>query len=311
MPKGSGAYEADELSDEELKLLDEGMSDDTIPPEDDSDGAPADVAQGDPAAPAPAATPEAQAAPSELHANDDGAMSEFLSKHQGKTPEELLRIAFQQSQRAGKAEVGQRQTQEQIDGFRQRAADVLKARKENIAQRREAFRQQLEEDPDAATASVHDMLLTQEEREAEHIEHTARIDAAIDLASAAIPHFDKRYRDIMQFGEELNYSPQEIAAIDDGRSIVTLYLASLAGNLIKAGIMDAGGNFRSMPMPSAETDPRLQMPANLITSLSTPGGAATPAGDEATQLANMLQMSDDDFGKLSDEELDLILRRAG
>jgi hypothetical protein len=303
------AYD-DELSAEELKLLNEGMSDDGMPPPDESEGAPQDVDTG---TPAPEATPTPQVVETpqaEAHGNDDGGLADFQNKHAGKTPEELLKIAFQQTQRAGKAEVVQRQTQEQIDTFRQKAADVLKARKESIAQRRETFKQQLEEDPDAATQSVHEMLLNREEQEAEHEEHTARIDAAIELAQTAIPNFANRYQDIRNFGQELNYSPQEIDSIDDGRNIVTLYLASLAGNLIKSGVMDAAGNFRSMPSPTAETDPRLKMPANAMTSLSTPGSAAAPAGDDGAVLANMLQMSDADFSNLSDEELDLILRRA-
>lgn len=309
MPKGSSAYEDDELSAEELKLLNEGMADETIPPEDDSEGAPVDAPELDPAAPAPVVTPAAEVASSELPANDDGGMSEFLAKHAGKTPEELLRIAFQQSQRAGKAEVGQRQSQDQIDQIRTRAAEVLASRKADIAKRREDFRTRLEEDPDAATQSVHDMLLSQEEQQAEREEHLARIDSAIELASTAIPQFETRYKDIMAFGQELNYSPEEINAIDDGRNIVTLYLASIAGKLIKSGVMDAAGNFRSMPSPTAETDPRLKIPANAMTSLSTPGGAATPATDDAAQLANLLQLSDADFANLSEEELDLILRR--
>ena len=312
MPKNSTAYD-DEFSEEELKLLNEGMSDDTLPPPDESEGVPPEPE----AAPAPAVDPAAPAAApaavdpaAEPAQENDNGMSEFLAKHAGKTPEELLKIAFQQSQRAGKAEVVQRQTQEQIDSIRVRAQEVLQQRRQAIADKREQFKARLEEDPDAATLELHEEILRREEQAAEGDEHLARIDTAIELASAAIPDFRIRYQDIAAFAQELNYSTEEIAAIDDGRNIVTLYLASIAGKLIKSGVMDAAGNFRSMPAPTAETDPRLKIPANAMTSLSTPGNPATPAGDNNQVMANLLQLSDADFDKMTDEELELMLRRA-
>lgn len=308
MPKGNQTAYDDDLTEEELKLLNEGMSDSTVPPEDDADGVPPADEGGEPApaAPAPAAT-EAPAA--EPAANDDGGMSEFMAKHAGKSPEELLRIAFQQSQRAGKAEVTQRQTQEQIDSIRTRAQEVLAQRRQAIAEKRENFKTRLQEDPDAATLELHEQLLAREEAAAEGEEHLARIDSAIELASTVIPDFANRYKDIAAFGGELNFTPEEINAIDDGRQIVTLYLASIAGNMIKSGVMDVAGNFRSMPTPTAETDPRLKLPEKTMTSLSNPGSTTDASGDTAQALANMLQMSDADFDKMSDAEIELILQR--
>lgn len=314
MPKGTQTAYDDELSEEELKLLNEGMENDGLPPPDESEGAPADDGAAPPpppAAPTPPPPPAAQpaAAPAAEEGAQDDGMAEFLAKHAGKTPEELLKIAFQQSQRAGKAEIGQRQTQEQIDDIRRRAQEVLTQRKASIAQRREEFKTRLEEDPDGATLALHEQLLNSEEQAAENEAHIARIDSAIELASTAIPNFTTRYKDIMAFGEELNYTPDEIRSIDDGRNIVTLYLASIAGNLIKTGVMDAAGNFRSMPTPTAETDPRLKMPANPMTTLSTAGAPSGATDDTATVLANLLNMSDAEFDKLSDAELELVLQR--
>jgi|GWRWMinimDraft_5_1066013.scaffolds.fasta_scaffold02055_2 hypothetical protein len=296
------AYD-DDFSDEELKALNEGMADDTLPPPDESEGAPAEPVVE------PVVAPVDPAAAVEPAVENDGGMSEFMAKHAGKTPEELLKIAFQQSQRAGKAEVGQRQSQEQIDSFRVKAQEVLAARKQAIADKREAFHQRLQEDPDAATLELHESLLAREEAAAEGEEHLARIDSAIELASGAIPDFANRYQDIAAFGQELNFTTEEINAIDDGRHLVTLYLASLSGNLIKSGVMDAAGNFRSMPTPTAQTDPRLELPKNAMTSLSTPGNAATPTTDMGQELANLLQLSDADFDNLTEAELELLLRR--
>lgn len=308
MPKGPQTAYDDDLSEEELKLLNEGMGAEDLPPPDESDGIPPDVVLEPEAKPAVEPAPAAAAAEPEVAPQDDGGMSEFLAKHAGKTPEELLKIAFQQSQRAGKAEITQRQTQEQIDSIRVRAQEVLAQRKASIAERREQFKVQLEEDPDAAALQLHEQLLSREEQAAEGEERLARIDSAIELASGAIPDFANRYKDIAAFGQELNYSPEEINAIDDGRNIVTLYLASIAGNLIKSGIMDAAGNFRSMPTPTAETDPRLKLPEKQITSLSAPG-STSGATDTGADLANLLNLSDADFDKLSEAELNLILQR--
>lgn len=307
MARGSTAYE-DDFSDDELKALEEHSGSEAVPPVEDDDAnpiTPEKVVEEKGLAPPAAATPEGEA--------EEEAYQAFLKSHEGKTPEELAKLAFQQSKRANAEAFRGRKSQEQVDAIRENAARVLQERKADIAARREKFGTQLAEDPDAATRDLHEAMLTREEQEAEYEAARARQDAAIELASTAIPDFVAKAPAIQAFGAEMNYTPEELNGISDGRDLVTLYLASLAGNLIKSGVMDVHGAFSQAPQVVASTpsDPRLRAPAPVKTLSSAPArSAGTPSSLEQS-LVDVLNLSDAAFNKLSDAELENLLRQAG
>lgn len=306
-----GAYD-DDFSDDELKALEEHAGSEIVPLVEDDDAnpiTPEKVVEEKGLTPAPdAAATAAPAADTE-----EEAYQAFLKSHEGKTPEELAKLAFQQSKRANAEAFRGRKSQEQIDQIRETAQRTLEARKADIAARREKFSTQLAEDPDAATRDLHEAMLSQEEQAAEIEAIRARQDAAIELASTAIPDFVNKAPALQAFGHEMNYSKEELDGITDGRDLVTLYLASLAGNLIKSGVMDVHGAFSQAPQVVNETpvDPRLRAPAAVKTLSSAPARSAGTPNSLEQQLTDVLNLSDAAFAKLSDAELENLLRQAG
>ena len=311
MARGSTSAYDDDFSDDELKALEEHAGSDAVPPVEDDDAAPIapeTVAEELGLAPAEPAAPAAPVAETE-----EEAFQAFLKANEGKSPDELAKIAFQQSKRANAEAFRGRKSQEQIEAIRENAAKVLADRRADIAARRDAFNTKLAEDPDAATRDVHEALLSQEEQAAEYEAVRARQDAAIELASTAIPDFVAKAPAIQAFGQEMNYTREELNGITDGRDLVTLYLASLTGRLIKAGMMDVHGNFTQAPQVVADTptDPRLRTPAPVKTLSSVPARSAGTTPNVEQQLSDLLNLSDADFNKLTDAQLENLLRQAG
>lgn len=285
-----------EFTEEELKLL-EGGGD---PPPASTDDPPA-------AADPSTAEPAKQAAEPAADLAVDAELEAFKAAHTGKTPEELIEIAFNQSKRAARTGFEARQVKTDVAEVARRATDALAQRLAKTKQDRADFDAQLESDPDAATRRLAHEKFDREEAdalaEAERIQHEARIDEAFDLASRAIPDLQTQYPKIAEFGTEMGYSVDEVKGIADGRDLTVLWLASLAGNMMKAGVIDLRGNMVAKPAATATTDPRLTAPAALTTLSSAPGRAAPSAQDPASALKGLLAMSDDDFSKLSDDEL--------
>jgi hypothetical protein len=313
-----GAY-SDEPTEEELRIAAELDSDPNapLPPPEDADGLPVPPA---PEAPAPATdapaadAPAADAPAPPVVQTEDEKFAAWKAQHAGKTPEEIERLAFQQSQRAAGAAFQQRRAAESLEAIQTRAREALEraaTRKAQLAETRTAFDQQLQDDPDAATRAVHERMMSAEERAIERAEHEAKLDSAIALASTAIPNFQQTAPETYAFGAEMNYSPEELSNISDGRDLVVLHLASLTGKLIKSGVMDIHGNFKKMPGAVAQTDPRLTAPAPVTTLSSAParnvGGGATVD----SQLLDLTKMSDADFDKLDPAVLEGLLRKAG
>lgn len=266
---------------------------------------------GEAAPPAPPAPPAPEAPP----ANDDAErFRQFSEQHAGKSPEELMRLAFQQERRSNRTGFEQRQTREQRDELVRRITEARDARKAAIAARREEFGQQLENDPDAATRRIAEERFAEEDRladeEAEQALRDARIDDAYALAATAIPDFATRAPEIMAFGRDMNYSDDELRGIQDGRDMVTLYLASLTGKLIKSGMMDIRGNFTTPPPAVQATDPRLTTPPAPRTLGSAPTRQTDAQKTPEQQMADILQMSDADFAKLDDDALERLIGNA-
>ncbi len=317
---------ADDLSAEELRQLEGFMTtDQTVPPVDEQEGAPATPAPAadappapaPPSAPAPAPaepgpatpTPPAPPAPEQT---DDEKFAAWQAANAGKTPEELARIAFNQEQRAKREAFQNRQrgeTLEQINARVKAANDRAAADRAAIEQRDKDFREKLASDPDAAALQIHEERLAADRARIEADEHAAQIDAAVGLARQAFPDFDQRAPAVHQFGGEMGYSAEELAGIRDGRDLAVLTLAEMAGRMMRAGIIDRSGNLIAAPSAVAATDPRLSAPAPVPTLSSAPARSATPGAAPMKQATDLLNMSDADFAKLPPAELDALMRQ--
>lgn len=247
---------------------------------------------------------------------EDDELAAFLEKHKDKSPEELARIALQQSKRANRAEFDTRKLSDNLNSVLERIQQARDAKLQAIEKKRTEFEKKVADDPDAALLESRREQLERDEneavRQAEDDEFNARADAAVALASSAIPEFAKRAPAIRAFGQEMGFSPEEVAGIVDGRQIVTLYLASIAGNMIKAGLIDTAGKFLNLPEPV--TDPSKADGQGRGGGGRRSGFGRTPArgagGGKSLedQAADVLAMSDADFDKLDPEKLDALLR---
>lgn len=314
----------DELTPEEEALL---RADQTVPPPEDGEGTVEQAVTE--AEPTPTPTPEAQPAaaeqppteqqpaPSQAEAEaEDKAFADWLEKNKDKSPEELQRLAFQQSKRANRSEAGNRQVREQVAALAERARRAAATRDEvakTAPQLREEFNQRLQSDPDAATQWLFDQMVNQQVSQADAEAQSARIDEAIGFADAHIPNFGTQWPGMHSLARELGYSDDEVNAIDDARPLITLYLASKTAALMKAGIMDRYGNLTSVPQPEPQpVDPRLAAP----TPQRTLGGGARSTRANASleqQLADIANMSDAEltaFETANPGAIDNLLRQA-
>jgi hypothetical protein len=295
----------DDLTDEERAELE--AFENTTPP--------ADIDDADPnPAPAPAQEPPAQQQAPADDGNEPDDIEAFKAKYAGKTPEELIQIAYAQSKRANKVGFEARQTGETLKQFQERARAVLEQKKqqaagtlEGLEARRAALKQKIQDDPDAATAEIMEMLLDRDKQavqsEVEAAEVEAQVQEALAFAGQYIPEFHTRAPQMFSTAVELGFQPEEVHAIRDGRQLVVLHLATAAANAMKAGLMDRFGNFTApQPGTNQPTDPRLQAdnPPNGFGRKPAPAGGARSQQD---QLNDLLNMSDADLAKLGDEEL--------
>jgi hypothetical protein len=201
MPKG--VFD-DEFTPEEEALL---KNDAAIPPaEEEGEGSVDDAiaAAAEPAAEAPkgeepkpaAAAPAAEepkpADPAPVVDDEEKALADFLEKNKDKTPEELARLAFQQSKRANKEAAQNRQVREKVGVIAQRAKHAAEQRERiatSLPDIKAKFREQLEKDPDAATTALFEALVDKQMSEADQAVQTARVEEAIVFADTHIPEF--------------------------------------------------------------------------------------------------------------------------
>lgn len=324
---GNSAYS--EPTEDELKLLETEMASNVVPPAEDDDTKPitpeqvaaeAGVtpigekkpAEASPAAEAPAAAPKDQ--------TEDEKLAAFLEEHKGKSPEELAKLAFQQTQRANQSGFQARRAKEDAAAASKRISDALvglQERRAKIAEKRTGFDEQLQTDPDAATREVHERLLTNEERELQQEEFRLKQDHMVSIVSQVIPDFHTAAPAIAAFGAEMNYSPDELASVTDPRDMVTLHLASLTGRLMKAGIMDINGNIDPAKLAPAvaATDPRLVNKTPVIQTIgSAPARTTNGAKSLEQQLGEIAAMNDREMEKFERDHpgvLDQLLRQAG
>lgn len=313
-------YASEEIDETETDVLDEHMASDEVPEEDDQPGQSTSDEVEPPKAKKPAAQTEEADVEDEADTDEQGddepdELGEFLSKHKDKTPEELAKLAFQQTKRAGRAEYDSRQAGQRLQTVLDRINEAKRARIDQLNADREAFKAKVEEDPDAALLEARQTQINREiadaEAAAEREEFNARAEAAVEMASRAIPNFSQRVGAIREFGVDMGFTPDEVGSIVDGRQIVTLYLASLAGNLIKAGVMNVDGRFNSLPVSDdADPAPPLKQPARRTTFGRQPARGAQRAKSLEEQLQDIESMSDEEFDKLDPHVLEGLLREA-
>jgi hypothetical protein len=281
----------DDLTPEEEELL-KKESGEAAPPA--GDEKPADPAPAD-NAPTPAPPPPPAPTPTE-----DEEFQAWLKQHEGKDPTDIAKLAFQQSKRANRGEFQARRAGETLTAFQSRLAGALEraeARRAALGEDSKRFKDLLENDPDAATRLAFERSQAQEAASIDAEEDGARMDAAIAMARQGIPDFEQVYPEIMNFGEGMGYSKEELGGIRDGRDILMLEIGRRYKRLFDAGIIDVHGNLLAPPATVEATDPRLTPGATPITTLSS-GPARTAAG------AKTPQQQAEDLLKMSDEELE-------
>lgn len=304
-------YDDEEVSAEELAQMDEDDRNRDLPPPDDSDELPKGDGEPEPEPKSEQdSQPDADDGGDDDDANDE--LRRFLAKHKDKTPEQLVELAFQQQKRANRAEFTERKTREDLSTVLSRIQAARDAKINAIAERRRAAAEKVENDPDAALLEAHEALLKREESEElgalDAAEQEARAAAAIELAASCIPDFAQRAPQIRQFGIDLGFEPSEVDSIMDGRQIVTLHLASIAGRMMQAGIIDTSGKFLQLPEAAQEQE---QSPPTRGTGFNrAPARSAKASRSVSDQLADIANMSDEDFEKLDDKELEDLLRKA-
>jgi hypothetical protein len=327
----------DELTPEEEALL---RDESAVPPaEDEGEGTveqavaeaeapaaipPKDGAQQQPEGQQPAADQQPadqQPPPQGDAAAEDRALAAFLEKHKDKPPEELLRLAFQQSSRANRSEATNRQIRDSVSQLADRARAAA-ARRDQVAQQAPEllaqFKAKLAEDPDGATAWLFEQTLNRQVNEADAEAHVARIDEAIAFADTHIPNFGQQWPGMASLAKEVGYTDEELNGINDGRPLLVLSLANHTARLMKARIMDRNGNIdvskltQLQPVAEQPTDARLTAPTPQRTlgnrSSSTRGNASIEQ-----QLQEILAMDDaqlSEFEAKNPGVIDNLLRQA-
>ena len=309
-----GAYDEEFTPEEEEIIRNSGKGEEAPPT--DAETPPAPLAEE--AAPAgedgkKAVAPPVEAKePAAAAPTDDDDFAAWQKQHEGKTPEELARLAYQQTKRANKASFEGRQNHERLAEVAKRAQEAADRARATAEERRKTLDQRLKDDPDTLTKELVERRLSEEEELADVAAHNARVDAAEAMAAAAIPDYSERKPAIYNFGREMNFTDEELNDLSDGRSIATLYLASITGKLLQAGIIDLRGNFLK-PIGAVREepqDPRLKGGEALQTLSSAPARASGGASSIEEQLQNFLNMSDEELSKIPPAELDAILRQA-
>jgi hypothetical protein len=273
-------------------------------------------AAGAPAAAEPKPGEEPPAAEPPVQLTDEQELAAFLEKHKDKTPEELGKLLYQQSKRASRESADNRRTRQQVSVIAQRAREAAE-RREQLASSapniKEKFRQRVAEDPDAAVTELFEALVDQQMQTADTEALTARIDEAIQFADQHIPDFGGNWPKMKSLANEIGWSDEELNAIDDGRPLVALYLANHAARLMKSGIMDRYGNINLEALQGFSPqplDPRLAAPDPQKTLGGGGGRGARGAQSIEQQLAEMANMSDEEFDKLPPEVIEAAMRAA-
>jgi hypothetical protein len=267
-----GVFDEFAPNEEELKIMRDGAAADQPaeePAEDefeDKNGDDADRPRDDkgrfapkaqePAQTEPAADPEEEGEPDEFKA--------FLAKHKDKKPEDILRLAFQQDKaRRDRAHEAKQHREEaeaharNLQAIMDRIAQARQQKAQEVAQRRQAFDDELKADPDAATRKLHEEMLRREQQELEARQYNEFIESQRQLFDQSIRKeigkgMQEVREDLFRYAtEEGGYTPDEVARATDARDLITLDRARRFMGLVKAGIVGLNGEINPNYRPQA------------------------------------------------------------
>lgn len=313
----------DLTEDEERQLREGGASTSKAASAVEDDDEFSDI-NGDESAKKPAeAEPEPEPEPGESadSGESDDDFAAFAEKHKGKSPEEILRIAYQQdrarAQARHEAKEARREGQQAAQTLQQLIQRIEQARQQKVqdlAQRRQQFDAELRDDPDAATRRLHDQLLVREHQEFEKQAWAHYVREQTRLARESIPDFDAVAPQLIRYGvEEAGYTEDEVRNAADHRDIILLNKARMFDALVKQGVVDPTGKLKGADAQSQQRS-NLQRAGNIASkaprTLSDARGARAADGAQSlvAKARELADMSDDLFMQMDDRELDRVLR---
>jgi hypothetical protein len=250
-------------------------------------------------------------APPAPGANEEDEFKEFLAKHQGKSPEELARIAFDQNKRAAREGFNARQTQQQFDELNDRAKLLERSQAVDRAAPPK-FEERLRADPDGATKDLHEAAANRRRaaRRGSSPHPSAGCGDNARYTGAASPPRDAQGRLRLRRGDELHARGAE-RDLGWSRSR-RARLGEAVCRSVKAGIVDLRGNLLiQAPEAVSQTDPRLKPPPAAVQTLSSaPARTPLPRNRSAEQMADLLRLPDDEFAKLDPKLVETLLNAA-
>lgn len=228
----------------------------------------------------------------------DAAFRDFLERYKDKSPEEMARIAFQQSNARKEARHEASQAEARIRAYQ--------------AHERALLEKTLAQDPGAAArfgcarSQQAELERIAEEHEATHLA------TQIEAARAMVPDLDDRGEELLRFGvTRMGYSEEQLQQVYDARDLKTLYMAMMFDQLMQAGVVDMRGQLLNGAVGTGSRqplDPRVSIPAAPRTQSSAGGRGGGHARSLRQQAQDLLNMSDEDFSNISGAELDDMLR---
>lgn len=282
---------------------------------DDANAATIAEAEAESAAKAKKAPAADAAAPPAPETDPPGeTLQAFIERHKDKPAAELAQLIENREKRQAREGFKLRQRGRSPEAIQADRA-ALAARRQAIAGDKNALEKAIEEDPDAATRALANHALNSDlERIAQaeaalvQEEHIQRVDQAIAFGAQHITDFPNVYPQMREFAQAVGYTDEEIDGVADGRDLVVLNLARIAGNLILAKAIDLRGNLlpQVQPVAPAPTDPRLTAPRPPATH-SGAAAIAAPSQTIEQQINAVLGMSDADFAKLPEAEINRLM----
>jgi hypothetical protein len=219
-------------------------------------------------------------------------LAEFMAKHKGKSPEELLKLAFNQDKARRERDLEAKQAKAAKEQAAQRLAQIAEAMRRDQEQRERArlaekkqFEEELKSDPDAATRKLMERQHARERQEEQQRQWDAFVQTQTQLFAERVhaemgKTLEEVGPDLMRYAvEEGGYTPQEVAAAADHRDLVTLSRAMRFAAAVKAGYL----------LPNGQPNPK-----------AFAGAAAAPQQRGQESLARASKLADQAPRTLSD-----------
>jgi hypothetical protein len=221
-------------------------------------------------------------------------LAEFMAKHKGKSPEELLKLAFNQDKARRERDAEAKSAKQAKEQAAQRLAQIAKAmadeqqarERQRLAEKRQ-FEEELKSDPDAATKRLMERQHARERQEEQQRQWDGFVQTQTQLFAERIHNeigksLEEIGPDLMRYAvEEGGYTPQEVAAAADHRDLLTLDRARRFSAAVKAGYL----------LPNGQPNPK---------AFSGQQGGSYPAQRGQESLARASKMADQAPRTLSD-----------